>query len=73
MTFLRRWLVRLHLAALTPDDLAALLDRSEDKSKDWHTRFLALLEYALLTQSNDRLQVLFEAFRSEILFARRKQ
>ncbi len=67
MNFLRRWLIRLHLAALTPDDLSALLDRAEDKSKNWRTRFLALFEYALLTQSDDRLKVAFEAFRSEII------
>ncbi len=70
MTLLRRWLLRLHLAALTPDDLAALLDRSGDKSKSWRTRFLALVEYALLTQSDDRLRVLIQVFRSDILARR---
>jgi len=55
MNPIRRLLIKLHLAPVTPADLTALLDRADDTSLPIRARLAALVEYTVFTQPDERI------------------
>ena len=67
MNPIRKLLIRFKLVAITPDDLADLIHRSQNTSLTWTMRFHALIEYAVLTHTPDRLEQVFNQFAQAVL------
>ncbi len=63
MNPLRRLAIKLGLQPITPDDLLALLAQTQDDNLPPRTRFRALSDYVVLTQSDTQVNELVHQIR----------